>query len=72
MNTPPLSKRAAKLFERVKKGEFYPAYDKSTPKAMKELEEAGLVSTCGRVVVIRACYVPASGYTPFVPERFEQ
>lgn len=58
-----LSKRAIKLLARVRAGEYYPAYDERTPKAMAELVEAGLVGTCGRSPEVRAYYVPV-GYQP--------
>ncbi len=67
---PKLPKRAQKLWERVKDGEYYRPWDPKLPKAMKELQDAGLVATVGRVVVIERCYVPAKGYTPYVPEKF--
>jgi hypothetical protein len=66
-----LSKRARDLLERVRNGAFYRPWSPDLPKAMKELEDAGLVATTGRVVVIELCYVPAEGYTPYVPEKFE-
>lgn len=69
--TPAISKRAEKLLSRIKRGEFYRAYDSRVPKAMRELEDAGLVSVTGRVVVIEACYVPATGYRPYKHESFK-
>ena len=68
---PDLSKRAQSLLARLKAGKFYIWGDGRTPKAMKELETAGLVATAGRPIVIARCYVPAAGYTPYQGERFE-
>ncbi|MDK2769960.1 MAG: hypothetical protein KYX69_19855 [Sphingomonas sp.] len=68
----PLSARAQKLYARVQQGHFYRAYEDRLPKAMKELEAHGLVSIAGRVVVTAACYVPTSGYTPHVNEKFDR
>lgn len=65
-----LSNRAQRLLARVKAGHWYRPFNPNTPKAMQELVAAGLVSTTGRVVVIELAYVPADGYTPFVPEKF--
>ena len=67
-----LSKRAEKLLERLKSGDFYPCHASDTPKAMQELIDAGLVARAGRVEIIRACYVPAKGYTPYREEVFEK
>lgn len=67
-----LSLRATKLLARIKAGEWYPAYPMHRiPKAMIELERAGLVSITGRVKVIEAAYVPSTGYTPFKSEEFK-
>lgn len=71
MSEAKLSKRAQNLLYRVRKGAFYRPWSPDLPKAMKELEDAGLVVTTGRVVVVERCYVPAEGYAPYVPERFE-
>lgn len=65
-----LSKQAEKLLERVKQGRFYRPYGDRLPKAMAELEKAGLVTTTGRVVVIELAYVPTQGYTPYVKEKY--
>ena len=65
-----LSTNAQKLLERLKAGRWYEAYAKDTPKAMKELEDAGLVTATGRVIEVRLCYVPAEGYVPYEPEKF--
>lgn len=62
-----LSSRALKLLERVKAGVFYPVEGR-IPKAMAELEAAKLVTTCGRVVVIKRCFVPI-GFRPHREER---
>lgn len=67
-----LSARARKLLERVRRGEYYRAHHERLPKAMKELEDAGLVTVTGRPIVFEACYVPTSGYKPYVPEKFEE
>ncbi len=67
----PLSKHARNLLARIKQGRFYRPYDDRLPKAMKELEEAGLVTLTGRVVVIELAYVPTQGYTPYQEERFD-
>lgn len=63
-----LSKRAQNLLRRIKEGRFYPTHHPNTPKAMQELIDAKLVVTCGRVEVVRRCYVPAKGYRPYKPE----
>jgi hypothetical protein len=67
---PELSKRAQALLERIECGEWYKPHGDRLPAAMAELEAAGLVTVAGRVEVISAAYVPTSGYTPCVPERF--
>lgn len=69
--TSDLSVRARKLYERVQRGEWYPAYNGRTPKAMQELADAGLVTVTGRAKVIEACFVPTTGYTPMQMERFD-
>lgn len=69
---PQLSKRAAALFERVKNGDWYPAYSLDTPKAMQELIDAGLVMQTGRVQTIVTCYVPVKGFKPLQFERWLQ
>lgn len=71
MTAKALSARAAALFERIKGGDYYPVYDAKTPKAMQELIDAGLVSKSGRVESIRLCWVPSTGYTPFISESFQ-
>jgi hypothetical protein len=68
---PGVSTRARKLLKRLRAGEFYPMYDKRTPKAMQELVEAGLAHTAGRPIVWQACYVP-KGYIPAEHEIFPQ
>lgn len=65
-----LSKAAEKLLARVRSGRFYRPYTGRCPKAMKELEEKGLVTLCGRVTRIELCYVPAHGYAPWQDETF--
>lgn len=67
---PKLSKRAEILFERLKMGYFYPAFDSKTPAAMKELEDAGLILTAGRVETVRVCYVPRKGFRPLLRESW--
>ena len=66
-----LSKSAAKLYARVREGHFYRPYDERCPKAMKELEMAGLVTATGRITQIELCFVPVHGYKPFEMEKFE-
>ena len=70
-----LSKSAANLLQRLRKGRWYPVFPsaigKETPAAMEELIKAGLVGSAARAKVIVACYVPAHGYTPMQMERFE-
>jgi hypothetical protein len=61
---PVLSRRAIKLLHRLYEGEFYFAYAKNTPKVMKELFDAGLVGSMGRVVTMAACYVPKGAKPP--------
>lgn len=67
-----LSARAEKLLVRVKEGSFYLPYSPKLPAAMKELENAGLVTLTGRVQSVILAYVPTSGYIPFQNERFEE
>lgn len=69
MNDKPLSKRAAKMLERLKAGAFYVWEPDKVPKAMEELEAAGLVGTCGRATRTVRCWVP-KGYKPARQERF--
>lgn len=64
-----MTKRAEKLLARIRRGAWYPAFDKSTPQAMQELLDGGLVVTAGRVAVVRSCYVPV-GFVPAVREVF--
>lgn len=66
-----LSKRAEKMLRRVQAGEFYKLENYHNSPAMRELLDAGLVTTTGRVVIIEACFVPAVGYTPFTQEKFD-
>jgi hypothetical protein len=63
-----LSASAFLILQRLRAGTFYPLNSHRNPKAMVELETSGLVAVAGRVVIQRACYVPARGYTAFVPE----
>lgn len=65
---PKLSKRAEAMLERLKQGHFYKWDPNTTPAAMKELQAAGLVGTAGRVETVVRCWVPAEGYTCYVPE----
>jgi hypothetical protein len=65
-----LSIAAVNLLSRLRAGEWYPAYGKRTPKAMKELWDAGLVCTMGRVKVIETCFVPC-GSRPFKLEKIK-
>ena len=67
----PLSKRAQKMLERLRKGAWYTWDPRKTPKAMQELAEAGLVDTRGRVASIVRCWVPV-GYKPGTPEVFPE
>jgi hypothetical protein len=69
---PELSKAAKQMLERLRAGRFYRWDPHQVPKAMAELEGAGLVGTCGRVQTIVRCWVTADGYLPFVPEMFEE
>lgn len=71
MSEEALSPRAKKLLGRIRQGAYYMAHSPRKPKAMAELEEAGLVTITGRAIVFQACYVPTTGYTPMVQERFE-
>jgi hypothetical protein len=68
-----LSIAAVNLLSRLRAGGWYPAYTangKRTPKAMKELWDAGLVCTMGRVKVIETCFVPC-GSRPFKLEKLQ-
>lgn len=58
MSTPKLSKRAIALLRRLYRGAWYPTFDKAPPAAMKELLDAGLVVSGGRVKTIIAAFVP--------------
>jgi hypothetical protein len=64
-----LSKNAQKMLERLKAGSYYVWVPNKIPKAMLELQAAGLVGTCGRVNSIVRCWVPI-GYRPHLPEYF--
>jgi hypothetical protein len=66
----PLSKRAENLLARVRRGEWYPTFGRHVPKAMRELVDAGMVGTAGRVVTVKSCYVPAEGFIELQRERF--
>lgn len=69
---PELSKAAKRMLGRLRAGHFYMWDPLRIPKAMAELEAAGLVGTCGRVQTVVRCWVPADGYLPFVNEVFEE
>lgn len=62
-----LSPRALKVWERVKKGQWY---TDPTP-SIQELVDAGLVVLQGRVAVVRAAYVPV-GTISLVSERIPE
>jgi hypothetical protein len=64
-----LSPRARKLWDRLVAGEFYPTFDANTPKAMDELDKAGLVHHAMRPQTYIRCFVPV-GYKPTREERF--
>lgn len=68
-NEPKLSKRAEKLFERIKAGGWYPAFANNTPAAMQELVDAGLIHHGGRVARAVLCFVPSAGFEPM---RYEE
>lgn len=63
-----LSKRAEALLARIRSGDFYRVDSATTPKAMAELIDAGLVGRMGRVETIVACYV-SKGHLPFTADR---
>lgn len=63
-----LTPRARKLWDRLCQGHFYRRHDDRTPKAMAELEAAGLVRIMARPVEIWVCFVPV-GSRPMRPER---
>lgn len=65
-----LSKAAQKMLKRLREGKFY-VWAKEPPKAMLELQAAGLVGTAGRVETIVRCWVPIHGYKTFTPEQFQ-
>lgn len=54
-----LTKRQRMLLDRVRAGHWYEAHREKTPKDMEVLVERGLVGIMGRVVSVKACYVPA-------------
>ena len=64
----PLSKRAEKMLERMRRGAFYTVEEYRCSPVMAELVRAGLVDRMGRVETIVACFVPA-GSTPGTCER---
>lgn len=70
-----VSIRARKLYARIVAGHWYGfgtgTDHRPTPKAMKELEDAGLVIIGGRVRAIALAYVPVEGYEPFVMEDWD-
>lgn len=68
---PKLSKRAIKLLNRLYDEHFYPhtGEDAKEGSAMRELIDAGLVVSGGRVAVIRRCYMPV-GVKPFKVESY--
>ncbi len=53
-----LSARARALYGRLQEGRFYPAHADRLPKAMYELEDAGLVKLMARPELITVCWVP--------------
>lgn len=65
-----VSPRARALYARVKKGRWHDTLSAKTPKAMKELEGAGLVQISGRVAKIQLAYVPVEGFLPFRTESW--
>lgn len=54
-----LSARARALWDRLREGRFYQHHADDTPKAMAELDNAGLVEVMARPVEVWACWVPA-------------
>lgn len=62
-----LSPRARKLWDRLCEGAFYKLHDERTPKAMAELEAAGLLMRLVRAPELWACYAP-KGSKPYRPE----
>lgn len=69
--SPKLSKRATKLLHRLYDEHFYPHDGADAPpgSAMRELIDAGLVVSGGRVARIIRCYLP-KGVKPFKVEHF--
>jgi hypothetical protein len=67
-----LSNAAKKLYRRMLKGDYIAVTfdDKTTPKAIAELEAADLIGVCGRVVKSRLCYVPR-GFEGYDRESFK-
>ncbi len=72
LNEPKLSKRAEKLYARIKDGRWYPAYAKDTPAAMQELVDAGLVHHGGRIARAVLCFVPSAGFVPMRQEDWDR
>lgn len=65
-----LSKRARKMYDRVQSpANWYPAMGPEPKGAMKELVDAGLVGTMGRVVLVQRFYVPTDAI-PLKHERY--
>lgn len=65
-----LSKRAKKMLKRLREGKYY-VWAAEPPKAMLELQVAGLVGTARRIQTIVRCWVPTHGYKPFTSEQFQ-
>ena len=62
-----LSPRARALWDRLCDGAIYQIHGPRTPKAMDELERAGLLTVIARPIVIWACHAPI-GSKPGKPE----
>lgn len=63
-----LSPAAKRILERLKQGTWYRTSDPTTPKAMQQLVELGLVEEMFRVKSIVRCYVPKGA----VPHCYEK
>lgn len=66
-----LSKRATKLLHKIYEGRFYPDTTNMVGPVMKELLDAGLVVSGGRVTKIVRCFMPR-GVKRFMIEKYPE
>jgi len=70
-DAPELSKHAVTLLNKLRRGHWVMAYGRRPTAALLELEEKGYVTTAMRPATFQRAYVPTTGYTPSVPERYQ-